>query len=425
MLRGRRWGRGVLWLAALVAGPIAVEAADPDDRAAGRRDLQRLEERVRVLELRDGGAPAETDEGKAHRLHPIHVLGEAKVTGGLTLIAQGGSSRRLTPSNQAEASFSLDLFFEHQVSPSGLVLVYLDVQQGRGLTSVPMFTGPNADIEAHDGDLVALHEVWYEQRWRGERIIVTVGKYDPTGFFDANLFANDERRQFLGSPFVNNPSLEFSGNTEGYGLGAVLRVEPLEGFEAAVGIQDGDGDFEEVFARPWTIGEVVLEPHWGGREGHYRFYAWRSRTLRAPLLGGADMENHGIGFSADHQVTDHLGVWARYGAQNGAVAPFDRSTALGIHLGGGVFGRRADTFGIGYATLAISNEYRMSRVAGGSIEFDADEHDWEAYYRIVFSGDGVTQGIALTPDVQWIANAGGDRSIDPIVIWGLRMQALF
>lgn len=417
---------GSVLLGGLLIAPVAIGAEEAGtQREIGSEEFRQLEDRIRALEQQEKEVPAPMVDEKPHQLHPIHALGEAKITGGLTLITQGTSSDQLTPQNAAEASLSLDLFFENQVTPSGVVLVYLNAQQGPGLTTVPMFTGPNADIETHDRDLIALHEAWYQHAWGGEQVVFTVGKYDPSGFFDANAFANDERYQFLGSPFVNNPALEFGGDADGYGLGAVLRVEPVEGFEAAVGVEEGDGDFEDAFAKPWTIAEVVFEPHWGGREGHYRAYAWQNRLLRPRFLGGEDTDNRGFGVSADHQMTDHLGLWARFGTQDGAVAPFDRATAAGIHLGGGLFGRPDDTFGLGYATLTMSDEYRTSQAAAGFPEFDGDEGYWEAYYRIVFSGDAVAQGVSLTPDVQYVTNAGGDTSLDPIVIWGLRLQALF
>jgi carbohydrate-selective porin OprB len=41
------------------------------------------------------------------------------------------------------------------------------------------------------------------------------------------------------------------------------------------------------------------------------------------------------------------------------------------------------------------------------------------------SGDGEALGVAVSPDIQYVTNAGGDGSIDPIVVYGVRFQAFF
>jgi carbohydrate-selective porin OprB len=143
------------------------------------------------------------------------------------------------------------------------------------------------------------------------------------------------------------------------------------------------------------------------------------------LAGGQDRKNQGIGFNFDQEVTEHVGVWGRYGTQDSRVASFDRSLTAGIQLGGGAFGRPHDALGVGYGLTMISDEYEAAQAVASNPQFNANEGYFEAYYRYVVDGDAEVRGVSLSPDVQYITNAGGDSSLDPIVVYGLRLQAFF
>ena len=430
---------GVAWLC--IAGGVGTPAVAADDVSS---ELRALKERVEALERGDKTVDVTEKDGHGHRLHPIHSRGEAEISGDITMVGQGVSSDQLadpatgTTGDAMEGTLSLDLFFEHQVSSRGLVLVQLDVQQGPGLTIIPVFaapngntTGPNNDVESFDSSQINLDQAYYEHRGFDERLVLTVGQYDPTMHFDTNAFANSERSQFLANLFGNNPTIEFGGTGNFYGLGAVAMTKPVEWLDLMAGVMEGNGDYREAFARPWSMVEADLKAAWGERRGTYRVYAWQNRSHHTTgvvsnlLPGGQDRKNHGIGVNFDQEVTEHVGVWGRYGMQDSRVASFDRSLTAGIQLGGGAFGRSRDALGIGYGLTMISDEYEAAQAALGSPEFSGNEGYWEVYYRYVVDGDAEVRGVSLSPDVQYITNAGGDSSLDPIVVYGLRLQAFF
>jgi carbohydrate-selective porin OprB len=422
-------------------GGVASAATATDDVSS---ELRELKERVKALEEREKPADVGTEDGHGHRLHPIHSRGEAEISGDLTLVGQGVSSDQLadpatgTTGDAMEGTLSLDLFFEHQVSAQGLVLVQMDVQQGAGLTIVPVFaapngntTGPNNDVESFDSSQIHLDQAYYEHRWLDDRLVIEVGQYDPTMHFDTNTFANTERSQFLANLFVNNPTIEFGGTDNFYGLGAVVMAKPVEWVDLVAGAMEGNGDYLETFTRPWSMVEADFKATWGERRGTYRVYAWQNRSHHTNgggfnlLAGWQDRKNHGIGVNFDQELTEHVGVWGRYGTQDSRVASFDRSLTAGIQLGGGAFGRPHDALGVGYGLTMIGDEYEAAQAALGSPEFSGNEGYWETYYRYVIDGDAEIRGVSLSPDVQYITNAGGDRSLDPIVVYGLRLQAFF
>jgi hypothetical protein len=428
MDQARIWwmGIGVAWLC--VTAHIGT-AAGADDVAS---ELRALKERVEVLERGDKTVDVTEQDGHGHRLHPIHSLEEAKISGDVTMIGQTTPS--VAPGEQSEGTLSMDLYFEHPVSKSGLVLVHLDLQQGQGFQFFPVFTAPNGNTTGPNNDIetfevqTALHldQAFYEHRWLGERVILTVGQYDPTAFFDTNAYANSERTQFLAGIFGTNPTLEFGGTDNFYGFGGVLRIEPVRGVNLLLGAMEGDGDYLEMFTRPWSIAEVDVDLDLLGREGTYRFFAWQNHRHHKPDSSlNPDRENRGVGFNFDQALTAQVGLWGRYGVQDSQIAHFDRSASAGVQLAGKGIGRPHDALGVGYGLTMISDDYEAAQVTAGNPQFNTNEGYFEAYYRHVVSGDGEFLGVSLSPDVQYIANPGGDSSLDPIVVYGFRLQAFF
>src|SRR5574341_795584 len=154
------WGAGLLLaIAPIHAGSaLAASEAVPADV---REELDRMKERLKALEEREDLMDEGREDGTDHRPHPLHSLAKTTLDGDITMIGQATPS--VAPSAQSEGTMSVDLFFEHQVSDAGLVLLHLDVAQGQGFQSFPVFTAPNGnptgsnnDIETFDGQ-TAVH----------------------------------------------------------------------------------------------------------------------------------------------------------------------------------------------------------------------------------------------------------------------------
>ncbi len=424
---------GLFGAALMISGtldPSPSRAAGEADAADVRDELEGLKARLKALEERSGDPPKDDESGR--RSSPIRSLAETKVSGDVTMIGQTTPS--VAPGEQAEGTLSLDLFFEHQLSDSGLVLVHLDLGQGQGFPVFPVFTAPNGNPTGPNNDVetfqvqTALHvdQAYYQHGWLGERVVLTVGQYDPTAYFDTNAYANSERTQFIAPIFGTNPALEFGGTDNFYGFGGVLKVQPAEKLAVLLGVMEGDGDYRQMFTRPWSIVEVDLALDLFGRDGTYRVFAWANHRQHKPEFSlDPDFRNRGLAVNFDQALTDHVGVWGRYGVQDDRVAFFDRSASLGFQIGGEAIGRPHDAFGMGYGLTMIGDEYQAAQATAGNPQFDANEGYLEAYYRHVMSGDGETLGVAVSPDVQYVTNAGGDGSIGPIAVYGVRLQVFF
>ncbi len=157
--------------------------------------------------------------------------------------------------------------------------------------------------------------------------------------------------------------------------------------------------------------EVAYAVYNGDFEGHYRLSYWSNETAHSQLLNPAEMSNNaGVGFSFDQALSEQFGIWGRFGMQDGSVAEFDRHVSLGAEFKG-AFGRPDDVVGLAFATTWISDEHKQ---ASG---FSDNEQIAEAYYKLA-----VGKGLTITPDLQYVAHPAGNGTIDPLTVYGFRVQ---
>ncbi|MFQ5736688.1 MAG: carbohydrate porin [Thermodesulfobacteriota bacterium] len=398
-------------------------------------ELQGLKSRVEKLEKRVEAQEVVDELG--HKFHPIHSLYGIKISGGLTLSAHGVSNIK-NADNRGAAAVSADFVIESPVGENGTVALVLDFERGGGIANLPAFftapngnpTGYNADIESFDDDGVHVTQVYYEHN-TGDRLFVTVGQLDPTGYFDANDFANDERGQFMANVFVNNPTVEWGGTDNFYAPGVRATYFPTGNFDVSVGVFEGNGDYTDTFDNPFVMVEANLRTDVLGG-GNYRLYYW-NRQGRDDVLSTATptnaalarVRNQGVGVSIDQTVAQDIGVWFRAGMQRETVAQFDRFVGAGLRVGGAAFGRAHDSVGFGYAATFISSDYESYR-KGVNPAFDpAAEHYMELYYDYAFGGATELAGFHITPDLQYVVNPGGDSDASNVLLYGARVQVYF
>ena len=143
-------------------------------------------------------------------------------------------------------------------------------------------SGPNADIESFNNDAIHMTQFYYEHNIAGT-LVLSVGKLDPTAYFDANDFANNERSQFLANIFVNNPALEFGGSPDFYSPGARATYSPTDAIGLTVAAFEGDGDFSSSFDRPFLFAEADFKAEPLGRPGNSAYITGRATASRTRL----------------------------------------------------------------------------------------------------------------------------------------------
>lgn len=424
---------GVLLLSLPMAA-FAVDGASTGYQA----DLEDLKKRVDELEKRTEGT--ERVDERSHRLHPIHSIYGLKIAGGVTMTGQGVYGLKPGQHQAGAAALSADISIVSPVGADGLAVGVLDFQRGTGLTNIPPFfkspngntTGANADIESFDNDQLHATEFYYEHK-TGDALALTLGQLSLTGYIDANAYANDERAQFLANSFVNNPTIEFGGSDNFYGLGARVTYTPFKGVDLTAGAFDGDGDYAETFDRPFVMAELDVNTGLFGREGNYRLYYWNRQGRPAASLGDTanpndpaleKAANQGAGISFDQELTEDSGVWLRAGMQRHKVAQSDRYVGAGGNLKG-VAGRAEDTIGFGYGVSFMGKDYK-GYLADTQPSFRASaEHYLEIYYNVAVDGATDDTGFHIAPDIQYVVNPGGDADAAKFFIYGMRLQTFF
>lgn len=245
-----------------------------------------------------------------------------------------------------------------------------------------------------------INQLWWGQRFAEGRLGVQVGKIDPGARINANRFAGSGNSQFFGQPYATNPARSFPAN----GLGFMLRAEPTDWLYAHFTMSDSDADADEspfttIDGRWLYAGELGLSPKIDGLgQGIYRLMLYQR---------DAEFGNEfGWSLSADQNLSDHLGVFLRYGGNDGDINSIEHLVSAGISFLT-PFGREDDEAGIGLSyTHPADDDLR-------------DEYAAELYYRLQ-----VTEGLELSGSAQFIIDpSASDR--DSVAVFGIRARILY
>ncbi|MCG8431436.1 MAG: carbohydrate porin [Candidatus Omnitrophica bacterium] len=393
-------------------------------------EIAGLKARIEQLEARisrQDAVPADREELEDSLRMIQEAFDGLTIGAGATFIVQGtshanGDDLSANGEDVIDASYSVDLELEKAFDDYATAFVHLETGDGAGVEDeLKVFSGVNRDADDSDNS-VSLTEVWYEQYLKSVPVTLTFGKLDPTAYIDTNEYANDECTQFLGRIFRNSPVIEFPDNSGGLRLS----VAPAEAVDLEVIALDADSDWEDVFDGMFIAGQVNIKPDILGHAGNYRLVAWYSDREHTEWMDMADTTKsaYGAGISVDQELTDVLGIFARYGWQdpdvflNGDAFSLEQAWSIGMQCSGQLWGRDEDVAGVGFGQVIPSDEYKKAN----NLRADSEEHI-ELYYAYKVNGH-----LTLTPDLQIILDpygndaANGDKTI---VVGGMRGQVDF
>ncbi len=360
-------------------------------------------------------------EGEGDGGHIIpHEIGKLNISGGITSILQG-TSGIANNGDVTDFTYTLDLNFEAAISEKGKVVVALEAGDGNGVNdNMPSLSISNYDAYiTENGGIVtpSVSQAYYEGEYMDGLLGVTVGKLDVHSLYDENAYANDETDQFISGIFTRYPGSIFPELDSYYAPGVALTVKPAEMFEFRVIGANGNGSgFEEIVDNGYVVGHVNIMPKLLGREGNYRFHLIYDARNYTDIDTGDVTENTSYGLSADQEVADGIGVFARYALMDDSIDENLVKSAIsaGVSLSGSLWNREKDVVGIAAGVLGINED--SSSVAANP----DDESHLEIYYKL-----GYSDHFTLTPDLQIVTNAGGDADNDTITVYGLRAQMNF
>ncbi|MCA9399028.1 MAG: carbohydrate porin [Candidatus Omnitrophica bacterium] len=403
---------------------------DELEKKVGQYEAKEKQQQMKVshVERKIDDVAEELDEVKMSSSSEMgEVFNGIDIGLGMTTIYQftdnaNGDSLSQNGEDVGDASWSLDLELSKSFEDYGSAYMLLEAGQGGGVDEeLAIFSPVNFDATGGDAK-IEMVEGWYEHYI--DDTTMTFGKLDGTIYIDTNAYANDEGGQFLGNMFRNNSTVQFPDNGAGVRLAHVFN----DHFEVETVVMDGNGDWEDIFDGPFVAVQTNVKPGLSDQEGNYRFYGWSSNQDHTKFVDTASSENanFGFGLSFDQELTDLIGIFARYGYQNpevyltgGDAVTIEHAYSIGMQLAGEPWGREDDVFGLAFGQAIPSDDYKN---ANSGLKADTESHI-EAYYNIF-----VNDHLSVSPMVHVIVDPYGNDATNgdkTIVVGGVRSQVDF
>jgi hypothetical protein len=255
-----------------------------------------------------------------------------------------------------------------------------------------------------------LLEAWYKHTFalsENTSLGITGGLIDSTAYIDDNKFANDEFSQFMNEALVNSPE-DF---LPAYDLGGVIELDISNVSIRALAMNTNyEADVDAYKNYNYFALQLGYTIDAGLGEGNYRLIGFTTNDT-FPNWDGTDFVNlNGFSISADQELGDIVGVFARLGWQDdGAEIVYDAIYSAGVNINGKLWGREQDEAGIGYVYLA------------GADKGDIDSTNvFETYVRFK-----IFKYADISLDIQYMAdNYKHEDDIDGF-IYGARVNAYF
>jgi high affinity Mn2+ porin len=279
------------------------------------------------------------------------------------------------------------------------------------------------------------------------RLTTITGKFAVTDYFDNNTYSHDPRKQFMNWSLMYNGAWDYSADTRGYTMGTmeeltmhtwslrfahVLEPTTPNGPTFDFRVAENRGDVVE-WERRYTP---------KGRFGALRILGFANRehagTYREATLanGTTDIEStrrngtvkYGFGVNMEQSVTSEIGVFGRYGWNDGkteswAFTQIDRSLSGGISINGKLWRRKSDHIGVAGVRNYLSGDQRnflghggLGFIVGdGKLDHYRPENILEAYYAW-----HATKEWTITGDFQHIRNPAYNADRGPVSVGTIR-----
>jgi hypothetical protein len=289
------------------------------------------------------------------------------------------------------------------------------------------------------------------------RIELRVGKMTLPDLFDVNSIGSDSHLQFMNWTVVNNGAWDYAADTRGYTVGGAIEYDDRSwsvryGLFAMPTVANGI-DLDWAFSRAHAQnGEIELRHSLiPTRKSAERLIVFANRahmgTYREAVdafLAGTDPMpiitrhahfgalKYGFGFNTEHEITDNLRLFGRFGWNEGQHESFvytevDQTVEGGGDYAGARWHRPIDKIGLTIVSNAIKRDHQNYLHYGGLGFLLGDgnlrygrETIFEGYYNAHF-----WRGLFYAVDVQHINNPGYNRDRGPAWVGSVRAHVDF
>jgi porin len=250
---------------------------------------------------------------------------------------------------------------------------------------------------------LALKELYWQQHFNGDRLILRIGKLDAENYYNSNYWQSDAKF-FMNQAFSSFPVRAFPSN----GLGINITAKLSDQFYISTGFQDAQGKkttagFDTFFQdfnlfSAFELGFTPTIEEWG--RGVYRFTAWYRDH------GEGDGKPHDAGFdiSFDQHVGKHFVPFFRAGIGQGNINGIENMVSGGVGWEGKLL-TESDVIGVGGAWGQPSDHHLR------------DQYSTEIFYRLQVSPDN-----QFTVGYQFIIDPAKDSRHDLVGVFEMRWR---
>jgi len=164
----------------------------------------------------------------------------------------------------------------------------------------------------------------------------------------------------------------------------------------------------------------------GAMPGAYRVGLWNDPQPKANTDLGDAGKNYrddvGVYTSCDQMLykenahaedSQGLGVFFRYGYADDKRNDITNFWSVGFQYQGLIEGRDDDVLALGFAKGVFSDKVSTTYT-----------DDYESAFELYYSA-AVSPWFHISPNIQYVTNPGGDKTIDDAVVLGLRVRVIF
>jgi high affinity Mn2+ porin len=296
------------------------------------------------------------------------------------------------------------------------------------------------------------------------RIEIRFGKFSLVDFFDVNTYGSDSNLQFLNWTLDNNGAYDYAADTRGYTYAAMVEYDDRHWavrFAEALMPKVANGihlDADLARARSENVEFELHHSLLPRREAVVRLLGYANHanmgvysvaiddflagktmcaagTVCRPDITAHPLQTtmkYGFGVNVEQPLTDWLGLFARWGWNEGqhesyAYTEVDETEQVGAGLQGTKWKRKLDRAGLAFISNGISREHQEYLALGGLGFLLGDgklnygrENIVETYYTL-----HVWRGIFTSFDAQYVANPGYNRDRGPVFAPALRLHVEF
>jgi high affinity Mn2+ porin len=296
------------------------------------------------------------------------------------------------------------------------------------------------------------------------RIEFRFGKFSLVDFFDVNTYGSDSNLQFLNWTLDNNGAYDYAADTRGYTYAAMVEYDDRHWavrFAEALMPKVANGihlDADLARARSENVEFELHHSFLPRREAVVRLLGYANHanmgvysvaiddflagktmcaagTVCRPDITAHPLQTtmkYGFGVNVEQPLTDWLGLFARWGWNEGqhesyAYTEVDETEQVGAGLQGTKWKRKLDRAGLAFISNGISREHQEYLALGGLGFLLGDgklnygrENIVETYYTL-----HVWRGIFTSFDAQYVANPGYNRDRGPVFAPALRLHVEF